>query len=90
MKPVIPAGRQTLQFVFLIAAGYVLNAALRLGTPVLWIRSLACLWLAAALCKPSIRYRWALVGVGCALYAASFFNPYRVARVTAYVQQNYL
>ena len=77
------------QVLFLIAAGYVLNAALRLNTPTLWLRAVACLWLAVTLWK-AVRFRWALVAVGLALYGVSFFNPYRLARVTAYLQQNYL
>jgi hypothetical protein len=89
IKRLLPVSTHLMQVLFLIAAGYVLNANLRLHSPVLWIRCLACLVLALALWKP-MRFRWAGVALGPALYAASSFNPYRIARISAYVQQNYL
>ena len=89
LKNVLPVTVQSLHVLFLIATGYVLNATLRLHTPVLWIRSLACLLLAVTLWKP-VRFRWVWIAIGLALYGASFFNPHRLARVTAYLQQNYL
>ena len=89
IKSILPVSTQAMHVLFLVATGYVLNATLRLHSPVLWIRCLACLVLALALWKP-MRFRWAGVALGLALYGTSFFNPYGLARVAAYVQQNYL
>lgn len=88
VKNVLPVTVQSLHVLFLIATGYVLNATLRLHTPVLWIRSFACLLLAVTLWMP-VRFRWVGAAMGLTLYGVSFFNPYRLARVTAYLQQTY-
>jgi len=75
---------------FLVGAGYILNAALRLHTPLLWVRIAACLVLAALFCVETARNRYLLTALGCVLYLTSFFTDYRIARVTAYVQDNWL
>lgn len=75
--------------VFLIATGYILNAVLRLHSPLLWVRVVACFSLAVIVYVERARFRWAWMAASVGLYVVSFFHPHRVARITQYVHDNW-